>query len=70
MNCHRAFEIGLELADSINDITFADVKLKRDSVVEINPELLFHRICWVIESRDEMEEYLKYEINPTASFSV
>ena len=34
----------------------------REKVVEINPLQLFHRICCAIEDREEMEEYLSFEL--------
>ena len=42
----------------------------RDKVVEINPLLLFHRICCVIENREELEEYLTFALTqqPPALF--
>ena len=67
--------IGVKLGDILNNVPFPDAKFKRndkvmvttinnikcrDRVVEINPE--FHRICCVIESKHEMEEFLRFEL--------
>ena len=67
VNCHKAFEIGFEAASRINDMKFCNVEISRkekvvtmsgnnisirDKVVDINPLLLFHRLCSVIESKE------------------
>ena len=77
VNCHKAFEIGFEAASKINDMEFCNVEISRkekvvtmsvnnisirDKIVDINPLLLFHRICSVIESKEEMKEFLEYEL--------
>ena len=75
VNCHKALEIGVKLAGTLNNVPFADAKRNdkvitmattinnikcRERVVEINQE--FHRICCVIESKHEMEEFLRFEL--------
>ena len=40
VNCHKAFEIGIRLADSITGKTFGDVKLKRNDKIYLSTYVL------------------------------
>lgn len=39
----------------------------RERTVETNPQLLVHRICCVIESKEDLEEFLKFELTQQPS---
>ena len=56
-------DVKLAHKDKVVTMSSAANKIKcRDRIVEVNPSILFHRICCVIESCEEMLEYLKFEL--------
>ena len=56
-------DVKLAHKDKVVTMSSAANKIKCcDRIVEINQSILFHRICCIIESCEEMLEYLKFEL--------